>query len=110
MNARSQVDSVTGKKPLVVAYLSDWQYLERSFQRLICGWGRWIADWDDKVAISRHIWEQAEAVQRLRDRSSEFLGTIQNADAPVSVDLERLVNQVLLAPSANDAFDGIYQL
>jgi len=110
MNARSQVDSVTGKKPLVVAFLSDWQYLERSFQRLICAWGRWIADWEDKVAISRHVWEQAEAVQRLRDRSCEFLGSHQNVDAPVSAELERFVNLVLLAPSAEDAFNGTYQL
>src|SRR5580700_5250908 len=102
MNTRPQVTPDTGKKPLVVAYLSDWQYLERSFQRLICAWGRWIADWDDKVAISRHIWEQAEAVQRIRDRSCEFPGTTQNADAPVSAGLEHLVNQVLLAPSADD--------
>lgn len=110
MNTPSQVPSGSGKKPLIVAYLSDWQYLERSFQRLICAWGRWVADWEDKVAISRHVWEQAEAVQRLRDRSCEFLGTLQNADAPVSEELEQLVNQLLLAPSAEDALDGSYQL
>lgn len=110
MKTRSQLTPATGKKPLIVAYLSDWQYLERSFQRMICAWGRWIADWDDKVAISRHIWEQAEAVQRLRDRSCDFPGTTQNADAPVSSELEILVNLVLSAPNVEDAFDGIYQL
>jgi len=110
MSIRFQITSESGKKPQIVALLSDWQYLERSFQRLICGWGRWVAEWEDKVAISRHVWEQAEAVQRLRDRSCEFLGTIRNTDAPVSAELERLVNLVLLAPSFEDALDGIYQL
>jgi hypothetical protein len=105
-----QVNATTGRKPEIVSRLSDWQYLERSFLRLVCAWGRGFADWEDKVAISRHVWEQSEAVQRLRDRSAEFPGTQLNADAPVSRRLEDLANTVLLAPSHEDAVDGLYQV
>jgi hypothetical protein len=107
---RSQISAETGKKPPVVDLLNDWQYLEKSFHRLLCAWGRWIADWDDKVALSRHIWEEAEVVHRLRERLSEFPGNARNADAPVSARLETFAKQVLLAPTSEDAFDGIYQI
>jgi hypothetical protein len=45
-------------------------------------------------------------VRRLRERIEQFPGG--KPDAPVSADLERLANTVLLAPSLNDALDGIY--
>ncbi len=103
------VDSA-GSKPKTVARLSDWEYLERSIQRLIAGWGRYVAEWSDKVAVHRQIWEQAECVRRLRDRLSQFPGSVHNLDQPVSRRLETLANTVLLAPSHQDAVDGIYQL
>ncbi len=104
------VDATTGKKPRSVDRLRDWEYLERSVHRLICASGRFFPDWQDKVAVHRHVWEQAESVQRLRDRLSEFPGRESNLDQPVSPKLERLVNTVLEAPSHDDAVVGIYQL
>lgn len=76
--------------------------------RLICAWGREIAPWDDKSAIHRHVWDQAECVRRLRERIVQFPGG--KPDAPVSARLERLANTILLAPSLEDALDGIYLL
>jgi|GEM_PF-548304 len=105
---RPQVDSSTKTKPRVVFRLCDWHYLEKSTQRIMCAWARQMAEWDDKSSIHRHIWEQSECVQRLRDRISQFPGG--NPDGPVSANLERLVNAVLLAPGFQDAIDGIYQL
>jgi hypothetical protein len=105
-----QVDAASGSKPRTVARLQDWEYLERALMRLIAGWGRYFADWDDKVAVHRHIWEQAECVRRLRDRLAQFPGSVHNLDVPVSRRLEDLANAVLLAPSHQDAVDGIYQL
>ncbi|HWD40339.1 MAG TPA: hypothetical protein VG944_15935, partial [Fimbriimonas sp.] len=107
---KPQITATSGKKPKVVAHLAEWQYLEQSMQRLICAWGRWFADWTDKVAIMRHVWEQAEAVQKIRDRLTEFPGTVHNLETPVSDRLEALANAVLLAPSHEDAVDGIYQI
>jgi hypothetical protein len=104
-----QVDADTRRKPKVVARLNDWQYVERSIHRLIAGWGRHFAEWEDKVACHRHIWEQAECVRRLRERIVQFPGSVNNVDAPVSARLEKLCNTVLLAPSFEDAVDGIYQ-
>ncbi|CAN5691866.1 hypothetical protein BH11ARM2_BH11ARM2_18700 [soil metagenome] len=103
-----QVDPTGGKKPRVVSRLADWEYLERSVHRALAGWGRHLAEWDEKVAVCRHIWEQAECVRRIRDRLAEFPGTRGNQNRPVSVRLERLVNAALLAPSVEDALDGIH--
>jgi hypothetical protein len=103
-----QVGRETRIKPRIVDQLNDWQYVERSIHRLLAGWGRHFCDWDAKSACHRHIWEQATVVTRLRERIAEFPGG--KPDAPVSARLEDLVNTVLLAPSFEDALDGIYQL
>ena len=100
----------TGRKPKIVARLRDWEYIEHSLMRLIAGWARYFPEWEDKVACHRHIWEQAECVQRLRERQAQFPGTSGNLDAPVSKKLERLVNTVLQAPSHEDAVDGIHSV
>lgn len=105
-----QVDSTTRRKPAVVQLLAEWEYLERSLHRMLCGWGRQFPDWTDKVAVSRHVWDQAECVRRLRERLVQFPGTQKNLETPVSESLEALGNAVIMAPSLNDAVDGIYQL
>jgi hypothetical protein len=105
-----QVDAESGSKPRTVARLQDWEYLERALMRLIAGWGRYFAAWEDKVAVHRHIWEQAECARRLRERLTQFPGNRHNLDQPVSRRLETLANTALLAPSHQDAVDGIYQL
>ena len=94
------------QKPRTVDQLNDWQYVEKSIHRLLCAWGRDISAWDDKSTLHRHVWDQAECVRRLRERVEQFPGG--KPDAPVSGELERLVNLVLLAPSLNDALDGIH--
>ena len=105
-----QVDSTSGRKPKIVARMRDWEYLERALHRLLAAWGRHLVEWDDKTAIHRHVWESAECVRRLRERLTQFPGSVNNLDAPVSPRLERLVNAVLQAPSYQDAVDGIYQI
>ncbi|MBL4701694.1 MAG: hypothetical protein JKX85_10605 [Phycisphaeraceae bacterium] len=108
LTVRSQVDVSSGKVPLSVRRLCDLTYLERSIHRMLCGWGNQFQGWDDKVAVCRHVWDQACIVERLRNRITQFPGV--QADEPVSVELERLVNTVLCAPSFEDALDGIYQV
>jgi len=100
------VDQESKQKPHNVALLCDWQYIERSIHRLIAAWGREVSGWEDKSTIHRHVWDQAECVRRLRERTKQFPGG--KPDAPVSGELERLANVVLLAPSLQDAIDGIY--
>ncbi|MDX2226641.1 MAG: hypothetical protein SFY92_06105 [Verrucomicrobiae bacterium] len=100
------VDAQTRLKPKTVARLCDWQYLERSLQRLLCAWGRELCEWDDKKTIHRMVWEQAECVRRLRERLSEFPGG--NPDAAVGRKLETLANTVLRAPGLEDALDGVF--
>jgi len=105
---RPQVDASTRSKPRIVYRLCDWHYLERATQRLMCAWARHVGEWEDKSAIQRHIWEQSQCIQRLRERIKQFPGG--NPDGPVSARLERLVNAVLVAPNLQDAVDGIYHL
>jgi len=102
------VDPDSRQKPRTVDLLNDWQYVEKSIHRLIAAWGRDLDGWNDKSMIHRHVWDQAECVRRLRERVEQFPGG--KADAPVSNRLEQLVNTVLLAPSLDDALDGIYEL
>lgn len=102
------VEPHTKQRPRNVDLLNDWQYVERSIHRLLAAWGRDIPAWEDKSALHRHIWDQAECVRRLRDRVAQFIGG--KPDAPVSARLEELANAVLLAPSLPDALDGIYEL
>lgn len=103
-----QVDPQTRTRPKTLFRLADWQYLERSIHRCLAAWGRRISGWDDKSALHRHVWEQAECVRRLRERTEQFPGG--HPDAPVSARLEQLANAVLLAPVLEDALDGIYQV
>ncbi|MEX0324651.1 MAG: hypothetical protein AB3N33_01050 [Puniceicoccaceae bacterium] len=103
-----QVSTETRKIPEIVNRLNDWQYLERSIHRILAGWGRHQSSWDDKVALHRHVWDQAEVVRRLRERVGEFPGG--KPDGPVSPELETVSNVVLLAPSFEDALDGVYHL
>lgn len=105
---RPLVDASTRKKPKTVDLLNDWQYLERSIHRILAGWGRRLPDWHDKSALHRQIWEQSEVVRLLRQRVKEFPGG--KPDAPVSDRLEELANSVLLAPSLDDALDGVHLL
>lgn len=102
------VDADSKQKPRTVDLLNDWQYVEKSAHRLIAAWGKDVPEWNDKSMIHRHIWDQAECVRRLRERVEQFPGG--RADAPVSARLEELANAALLAPSLNDALDGIYEL
>lgn len=105
---RLSITPESRQKPLIVDLLNDWQYLEKAMHRLICGWGRDIAPWHDKSVIHRHVWDQAECVRRLRDRVGQFPGG--KPDAPVSSRLEQAANTILLAPTVEDALDGIYEL
>ena len=105
---RLVITNESKQKPLIVDLLNDWQYLEKGTHRLICAWGREIAPWFDKSTIHRHVWDQAECVRRLRERVAQFPGG--KPDAPVSSRLEQLANTVLLAPSLDDALDGIYEM
>jgi hypothetical protein len=102
------IEAQTRQRPRNVDLLNDWQYVERSVHRLLAAWGRDLADWDDKSALHRHIWDQAECIRRLRDRVEQFPGG--KADAPVSPRLEQLANAALLAPTLEDALDAIYEL
>lgn len=105
-----QVDSTTVKKPAVVQLLAEWEYLERSLHRMLCGWGRHLSEWRDKVAVSRHVWDQAESVRRLRERLVQFPGTKRNLEIPVSHELQHVGDTVISAETLDDAIDGIYQL
>lgn len=102
------VEPQTRMRPVTVYRLNEWQYLERSIQRLLAAWGRSVEEFYDKSAIHKFVWEQAECVRRLRERIDQFPG--ESCDLPVDHRLEELGNTVLLAPSLEDALDGLFSL
>ena len=103
-----EVDQHTTGRPKTVQRLRDWEYLERQLHRLIVGWARYAAEWEDIITTHRHIWEQAECVRRLRERLLQFPGSKSNLTQPVSSKLEDLCNAALDAPTHYDAVEGIY--
>lgn len=102
------VETTSKRVPLTVFRLAVWQYLERSIHRMLCGWSRHQTEWEDVASIHRQIWDQAEIVNRLRQRIEQFPGG--KADAPVNRALEVVVETVIDAPTFEDAMDGIFDL
>lgn len=102
------VETTSKRVPLTVFRLAVWQYLERSIHRMLCGWSRHQTEWEDVASIHRQIWDQAEIVNRLRQRIEQFPGG--KADAPVNQALQAVVETVIDAPNFEDAMDGIFDL
>lgn len=100
------VSATTRRVPEIVRQLNEWQYLERTVHRLLCAWGGHHREIEDKAALHRHAWDQAEVIRRLRERVAEFPGG--KPDAEVSPALEAVANRALHAPSFDDALDAIY--
>jgi len=94
--------------PNVYRLLSSWCYLEYSLLRMWAGWGRYAGDWEDKLAVCRHTWLQAEIVERMRCRMAMFPGG--KAAQKVVEAYEHLANAVLLAPNWPQAMAGIHAL
>lgn len=107
-DALVQAPSSPGARPWVLNALADWSYLERSVHRMLCGWTRAVPEWEGKAATHRQIWDQADVVRRLRERMAQFPGG--RSETPVSSRLERLANAALLAPTVEDALDGIHSV
>ena len=60
----AQIHLDSGKVPHSALMLADMEYLERSIHRMLCAWGNQFLAWEDKQALSQHVWEQAEVVRR----------------------------------------------
>jgi hypothetical protein len=100
------VSSHTRRVPEFVRQLNEWQYLERTLHRLMAAWGRHHTEVEDKAALHRHVWEQAEIIRRLRERIDQFPGG--KPDGAVHPTFEKLANLALFAPNFQDALDAIY--
>ncbi len=100
------VSATTRRVPEFVRQLNEWQYLERTLHRLLAAWGRHHVEIEDKAALHRHVWDQAEVIRRLRDRIEQFPGG--KPDGPVHPAFGKLADAALLAPSFQDALDAIY--
>ena len=100
------VTAATRRVPVFVRQLNEWQYVERTLHRLLAAWGRHHSELEDKAALHRHVWDQAEVIRRLRDRIGQFPGG--KPDAAVHPAFEKLANAALLAPSFQDVLDAVY--
>ncbi len=86
--------------------LSNWRYLEYSLLRIIAAWGRCAGDWQDKLAVCHHVWQQAEIVDRMRRRADMYPGG--KPDQPVHRVFQQVADAVLMAPSWADAMAGVH--
>lgn len=100
------VSAATRNVPDLVRQLNEWQYVERTLHRLMAAWGRHHEEMEDKAALHRHVWDQAEIIRRLRERVDQFPGG--KADGGVHPAFETLANRALFAPTFQDALDAIY--
>jgi hypothetical protein len=82
--------------------------MERTTHRMLAAWGRRMDDWEAKATLHRHVWDQAEIIRRIRQRIKEFPGGKPDAGVPLA--FENVANIALLAPTFEDAIDGIYQV
>jgi hypothetical protein len=94
--------------PPVYVLMSNWRYIEYSLLRILAGWGRSAGDWEDKLALSYHVWLQAEIADRMRRRLDMYPGG--KKDGPVHAVFETISNAVLLAPSFEDAMAGVQRI
>lgn len=100
------VSAGTRNVPDLVRQLNEWQYVERALHRLMAAWGRHHEEIEDKAALHRHVWDQAEIIRRLRERVEQFPGG--KADGAVHPAYEALANCALRAPGFQDALDAVY--
>ena len=94
--------------PELVRQLNEWQYVERTLHRVMAAWGRHHAELEDKAALHRHVWDQAEIIRRLRDRIEQFPGG--KPDAHVHPGFQKMADIALFAPTFQDALDAVYHI
>ncbi len=91
----------------VADLLAQWQYVEYSAMRVLCGWGRDAREWDDKLQMCYGAYLQSQNTDKLRNRLEMFPG---NPDAPVHGDFETALNTLFAAPNFNQAMAALHEL
>ena len=91
----------------VADLLAQWQYVEYSAMRVLCGWGRDARKWDDKLAMCYGTYLQSQNTDKLRGRLEMFPG---NPDAPVHGDFERALGTLFEAPSFDQVMAALHEL
>ena len=85
-----------------------YELLERSAMRYSAGWAMVTSSWDIKVTLGRHMWQDAQRADRLRNRLKEL------RSGPLSNDnnsgLDKVVNYAASAENISEYIAGMYKV
>jgi hypothetical protein len=85
-------------------------YLERRLMQALGAWTLSIPEFEVKLETGRHIFYHADAARLLRERLSEQEMRLKEIDGFRDTEIDRLVEEVLLAHSAAELLVGVHQV
>jgi len=91
-----------------IRLIQRYEVLERALMRLDAGWAMHADLWDAKVALAQHMWENAQRVDRLRDRLKELMAGALDPDNETGLD--RLADFAARAHNLSEYISGTYDV
>jgi uncharacterized ferritin-like protein (DUF455 family) len=86
-----------------------YQMISFAFMRLLGGWLAKIPEYELKLEIGRHVWQDAQAADSLRIRSGE-LRIPADADRRLPIELQDWVDAIDAAPTPLQFLVGVYRV
>ena len=86
--------------------LKRYAFLEQAVMRTLAGWLPGVPEWEVKNEIGLHLWEDADACERLRGRLREMRSNNPERDAPD--ELRRLARELDCAHNTLELLSTVY--
>ncbi len=86
--------------------LQRYEILERASMHFIAGWAMKSHDWDTKVTLGRHMWQDAQGTDRLRRRLKELRSGALGVDNQTG--LQEVVDYAARANDIGEFITGLY--
>ncbi len=85
-------------------------YFERRLAQALGAWTMAIAEFEVSVESGRHIFYHADAARTLRERLSEQEMRLERIDAFRDADIDRFIEELLLAADTPELLAGVHQV
>jgi hypothetical protein len=92
------------------AILRRFLYIERRLVQTLAGWLPGAPELEVKYGLARHLWEDAEHAQLLRQRIRQLRVNEHTLDKPPSHRLGLLMDELVYAASTSELVAGVYGL
>lgn len=89
-----------------VEYLKRYAYLERACMRTLAGWLPGVPEWEAKNEFGLHIWESADAADKIRARLRELRA--HQPERGISPTLQRLCEDLDYAQNSAEVIATVY--